>query len=138
MEEVRLRLSRKGYAETEIEGTVGWLLERQWLSDRRVAEEAVRFYREVMPRGSFWIKRKLLQRGVSADLAEEVTSEYSSEAEEQLVEEEALRQLERLRDLPIKVQERRLIGRLLRRGFPLTLVQAVCKKLLAARGPERF
>lgn len=76
---LREKAASKGHDLAEVNGAIEWLKEQNFVNDRRYAQSLVRSY--AGRKGPFWIRQKMVQKGVSQNLADEVLSEFAAETE---------------------------------------------------------
>lgn len=74
------------------------------------------------------IRRELNQKGVAAEVIDEVMSEITSEIEAKQADDLALRRLRQMLHLTPEVRQRRLAGFLGRKGYPSSTVFSAIKK----------
>ena len=129
--ELRTKLRRRGFAPDAIEAALARLVERGYLDDRSFAQGLVR--RRGALRGPLALSAELAARGVDRAQADAAVAEFDPEA--QLAS--ATRLAERLHAArPVASYQEMLNGvgtKLLRRGFPATIVRAACRSILGAQ-----
>ena len=107
--ELRTKLKRKGYENSDIEMTVQRLIKEKYVNDEELAKEIFLLYRDNLTYGDRYIQRKLRSRGLTID-------DHLTEEEEIEKAEKAL--LVKRRIIPgFDENYRRAAGFLLRRGF---------------------
>jgi regulatory protein len=129
-EELRRKLNRRGHDQRAIEDAIQRIDEAYGLDDRAFARSYVR--RRAAARGPMAIAGELAARGVDREAADAALAEFG--AAEQL--HSATRLAERLHDRqPAGMGYREMLDaiatKLLRRGFPTTIVRAACRAVLA-------
>lgn len=96
------------------------------IDDRQFAETLVSSRRKFAGKSVSVIRRELLQKGISPELAADVLSELTQEDEFELANSLAVRRIRQLSRFESDVRRRRLTGYLLRKGFSSSVVsQAV-------------
>ncbi len=129
--ELRRKLSRRGFAPDAIEAAMARLVELGYLDDRSFAQGLVR--RRGALRGPLALSAELAARGVDRAQAEAAVAEFGAEA--QLLS--ATRLAERLHARRPVTSYREMLdavgSKLLRRGFPATVVRAACRSVLGAQ-----
>ncbi|HEY1456305.1 MAG TPA: regulatory protein RecX [Candidatus Dormibacteraeota bacterium] len=122
--ELRRKLGRRGYGETEVEMALARLHELGYLDDRSFAEGHVR--RRSSGRGPMALSAELAARGVDREVAHQAVATFDPQAQLQA----ATRLVERLygRKSWTGFQEvlNSLGPKLLRRGFSSRVVRAAC------------
>lgn len=96
--EVEMRLRKKGYSPEQIEIVMEKLREAGYVNDKAFAEFWVSNRMTFSPRGPRLLKSELRQKGVSADVVDEVMAEHQ-EAQAELVQEALEAQEEREAEL---------------------------------------
>jgi|LSQX01.3.fsa_nt_gb regulatory protein len=126
VQEMKAYLQRRSFTQEVIEETIQWLLELDYLNDRRFAEEFIRFRILRSGYGPRKIQWELTAKGVESELVEQLLGElYPPEEEERQGMEVAARWMQR-RTKPYDPAQlyRYLVGR----GFSPGLARriAVC------------
>lgn len=80
-QEIRSRLSQKGYENNIIEGTVRFLKKNNFIDDYAFAKALVNDELNLKQSGEGLIKQKLLQKGISKEIIQSVLEEVLDEAE---------------------------------------------------------
>jgi regulatory protein len=131
--ELSLKLRRRGYAPEAVDTAMTRLVELGYLDDRSFAQGVVR--RRGAVRGPLALSAELAAKGVDRAEAEAAVAGFDPEA--QL--ESATRLAERLlAKKPVTSYREMLDGvgsKLLRRGFPSTVVRAACRSVLFGTSP---
>ena len=126
--ELRRKLRLKGYQPEAIDTAMARLMELGYLNDQDFARGLVR--RRAALRGPLALSAELFAKGVSRAEAEIAMAEFDPEA--QLVS--ATRLAERLYARTPGIGYREVLdkigAKLLRRGFPTTIVRAACRSVL--------
>ena len=126
--EMRQRLSRKGFGETEIEATVTRLKASGLIDDAAFAKAWSDNRTSGSPRSAYIIKRELKTKGIDTDTADEaVASIDDSEAAVRA----ARPRLKRLQSLPPEEARRKLADFLRRRGFNWNVIERTLAGLKA-------
>ena len=126
--EMRQRLSRKGFGETEIEATVTRLKASGLIDDAAFAKAWSDNRTSGSPRSAYIIKRELKPKGIDTDTADEaVASIDDSEAAVRA----ARPRLKRLQSLPPEEARRKLADFLRRRGFNWNVIERTLAGLKA-------
>jgi regulatory protein len=131
--ELNLKLRRRGYAPEAVDTAMTRLVELGYLDDRSFAQGVVR--RRGAVRGPLALSAELAAKGVDRAEAEAAVAGFDPEA--QL--ESATRLAERLLAGKPVTSYREMLGgvgsKLLRRGFPSTVVRAACRSVLLRTSP---
>ncbi len=118
--ELRQYLAEKGIAEDVVEAVIARLADVGLIDDVAFA----RYWRDsraqYRPRGRQVLRYELGQKGIASEAIEEALDDYDEAAAVRLAAEEQVR---RLGNLSPDEARRRLIGRLMRRGFSYDLIQ---------------
>jgi len=132
VEELRSRLSRKGFGAKEISECILWLKERDLLDDGAFARAFLRDRLRFSPRSPSRLRQELTQRGIASAVAREATEdvleeegvtelELSRTAARSWVRKQGAALLDRFLDEQFSPERekarRRLYGFLSRRGF---------------------
>lgn len=110
--ELRKRLEKRGYTESEIESTVKRLKERELLDDSRFIKRAENIA-EYKLFGRAGVKHYLLRRGVSRELVEEIPDIDEKALAQKLIN----RKEHLLKGLPEEKRKAKIVSLLMRRGF---------------------
>jgi regulatory protein len=132
--QVRQRLARKEYDETEIDEAVARLIEERAIDDTRVAEAIARTETSVRKRGKLRVKRKLQSAGIASPAAKRAVDEIFETIDSEALLESAL--AKRLRGDGTIADDRefnRLYRYLVGQGFEPDRVLALLKKRNAPR-----
>ena len=128
--EIRQRLHRRGFDDDLINTVVDTLKERELVDDVAFAE----FWKDnrlsFSPRSSKLVQHELRQKGVSAEMADEVTSELDDESSAYKA---GVRKMRSLTSADYDEFRRRLFGYLRRRGFSYEVAGRVVERLWLAR-----
>ncbi len=126
-DEMRGRLIKKGYTESEVNEVLDKLERLNYLNDTEFARMWVKNRVESKPSGSALIRRELKQKGIAPDIIKDVLDETLKEYDEY----EAAKELVLKKISKIKVKDNRLLqrlsGYLARRGFSYEVIQKVLK-----------
>lgn len=132
--ELRERLLRKEFPETETDDALARLRADGTLNDRRAAVAIARTHAVVKARGPIRIAHELKARGVAPDIARAALDEVFGELSEAELLERALRKRLRSGHIASQAQFRRLYAYLVRLGFPSERVVGLLKKHMKASG----
>ena len=124
--EMRQRLARKGFGETEIDSTVGRLKSSGLIDDTAFAKTWSENRASGSPRSAYMIKRELKTKGVDTDTADEAIARID---DSDAAYRAALPRLKRLQALPQLEAERKLGDFLRRRGFNWNTVERTLARL---------
>ncbi|WP_076004988.1 regulatory protein RecX [Dehalogenimonas formicexedens] len=126
--EMRQRLTRKGFGETDIELTLGRLKSSGLIDDAAFARSWSENRSAGSPRSAYIIKRELKTKGIDAGTADEAVSAIDDgEAAYRAV----LPRLKRLESLPPEESRRKLADFLRRRGFNWNTIERTLVRLKA-------
>lgn len=117
--EMRQKLQLKGFSDETIDGVIESLTRKGYLNDEEYAKSLVQHYQNVRKIGRIAIVANLQKKGIPRELAESVMSEYSIEAEENIIR----RLIEQLAQRG--EQKEKIINYLLRKGFIYDSVKSV-------------
>ena len=116
--EIRTKLRQAFYPEELIDYAVDFLKQYRYIDDQRYAQNYINLYAERRSRRN--ISQKLMQKGISRELVNEILDERENELgeswEKELIYELILKRIYNFRETDKKA-ENRMIGYLLRRGF---------------------
>jgi len=130
--EMKERLKRRECTSEEINETITFLIEKDFLNDQRFAENFVRYKKIIKPVGKFYLRNKLMEKKIPTEIIEKTLSETPDEYSE--IEELAERWLARNKKVPKEKIYEKLSRHLISRGFEWEKVREVvdqqAKKLL--------
>jgi regulatory protein len=134
-EELRRKLSQRGHEKQAIEEAILRIHKSYVLDDQAFARSYVR--RRSSAKGPMAIAGELAARGIDRDSAEAALAEFGPAKQLQAATHLAFRLYARQReDLGYRQVLDKIGSKLLRRGFPTTIVRAACRSLVAgAAGP---
>ena len=121
-------MERKEYSSQEISETVAFLIEKDFLDDKRFARNFVRFKKSLKPTGKYYLQNKLRQKKIDNEIIEKVLGENSDQTEE--VEEAADCWLAKNKKVPKEKLYEKLSRHLLSRGFEWEKVREVVAEKL--------
>ena len=127
-EELRTRLRQAGFEASEIEQALQDLERAGLIDDERFAREAVGHQAVGRLAGDRAIRAALRQKGVDPAVAERAVAAAPDQSDRAL--ELARRRAARLARLPPETAYRRLLGLLLRRGYPGPMAREACRRAL--------
>jgi regulatory protein len=130
--EMKEKLKRRECTSEEINETITFLIEKDFLNDQRFAENFVRYKKIIKPVGKFYLRNKLMEKKIPTEIIEKTLSETPDEYSE--IEELAERWLARNKKVPKEKSYEKLSRHLISRGFEWEKVREVvdqqAKKLL--------
>ena len=126
-----MRLLRIGFDVEEVDRALVDLERVGLVDDERFAREVVKDQAGRRLAGDRAIRAALREKGVAPEEVERVLGETPGEEARAL--ELAERRAMRLEALPIEAAQRRILGLLLRRGYPPTLAREATRRALAGR-----
>jgi len=124
--EMEEKMKSKEYSSQEIREAIDFLIAKKFLDDERFARNFVRFKKSLKPTGKFYLRGKLLEKKVPAEIIEKVLSEQSDQSSE--IEESANRWLAHHKKIPKEKLYEKLSRHLLSRGFEWEKVQKVVRQ----------
>ncbi len=129
--ELKKKLEGKNYELSEINDTIGYLKDIDFLNDERFAYFFINEKMRLKNFGQIRLKQELKKRGVKEEVIRKVFAEvYSDESiEEELIKKEInkYKRIKKTED-PEKT-ERRLVAHLIRKGFSSTLIRKYFKSI---------
>lgn len=129
VEELRDKLSNKGFDAQEVSSTLDYLQGIKLLDDRAFTASWIR-YRLARPFGFRRIITELKTKGVAPEIIQEAVQAAQDEySVKETIEELANRRLKRLGGIEPQKKKKRLADFLIRRGFAMDEVMKVIKKL---------
>ena len=126
--EMRQRLARKGFGETEIETAITRLKASGLIDDAAFAKAWSENRTSGSPRSAYIIKRELKTKGVDADTADDAVSSID---DSEAAVKAAQPRLKRLQALPPEEARRKLADFLRRRGFNWSVIERTLATLKA-------
>ena len=124
-EELRERLTDRGFASADVETCLARLSADRTLDDRRVATLHIRTAREIKGRGRLRIERELIHRGIAPALAHELIADVPRDDDQAQIT-RILRRKGVAATLSL-TERRRVFQHLLRRGFPADAISKALK-----------
>ncbi|KTB47670.1 regulatory protein RecX [Dehalogenimonas alkenigignens] len=124
--EMRQRLSRRGFSETEIEAVMNLLKAAGLVDDSAFARAWSEHRASGSPRSAYMIKRELLSRGVDPETAGNALADADDAGAAYRA---ALPRLSRLKALPADESRRKLADFLRRRGFGWAVIETTLARL---------
>ena len=121
--EMEAKLRRKEFEEKEIAETMAFLIEKDFLNDERFAENFVRYKKIIKPVGKYYLRNKLMEKKIPAEIIEKTLSETPDESSE--VEELATRWIVKNKKIPREKIYEKLSRHLISRGFDWEKVKEV-------------
>lgn len=138
--EIRDRLSKKGFGSVAIDHTVKYLKENRYLDDLTFARSYIRDRANLGKYGTVRIKRELLQKGIEKEVIEELLQEeINAETESETARQLAEKKLKSCKEDMPSVKYRKIIGVLLRKGYPYDIARKVtndCLKMYDVEGED--
>lgn len=124
--ELRIKLARKGYAESVINDVLAQLKADKFLDDEEFALSYVRSRMVSKPMGERLLRQELWQKGVSESTIDRaVQAAYADNSQRELALQLAQKRWSRDKHLPEQERKRRLHDFLMRRGFEWDIVSEV-------------
>ena len=127
--EIRDKMKRKDFSESEIQKTLDFLIEKNFVDDERFARNYVRNKLLEKPVGKYYLTNKLRQKFISTEIIEK-TLLAVKEGEANVALEAAERFLRRNSNLPKEKIYQKLSRHLISRGFGWEEVKVVVDKKL--------
>jgi regulatory protein len=122
--ELRQTLAQRGFGQAIIDQVIERFTELGYLDDADFARRWVANREQLAPRGTRLLKQELRQKGIGADLADEVIADADLDELDSAIR-IAERRLPKMAGLDRDTQRRRLAGYLERRGFSHEVVRKV-------------
>lgn len=137
-QELRQRLTDKGFAQGLIEDLLSELRGNGLVDDEAFAREWVRQRRGQRGKSRGALRQELKAKGISSAIVEAVLADVDDGDEKTLARQVAHRQARRITQAPTSPAEhakllRRLVGALARRGFPQGLSLSIAREALEER-----
>lgn len=125
-EEVKRHLSKKGFPEAIVEAALKWAQEYRLIDDFEFAARWVENCRQFKPMGKRRIAHELREKGIPGDIVDRNLADFSAEEEYRLARSMVEAKLNRATR---PVVPEKLIGWLLRRGFPSQVCCRVVREM---------
>lgn len=126
---MRAYLAEKQYASNEINDTINWLIERNYLNDARFADDWVKARLRTAPRGRQRLLLELRQKGIDKATAENAVAENLEPGSDESVAFALLqRHRSRWKGSDWLEIERKMINFLRYRGFAGDEIISACKR----------
>lgn len=128
---LRQKLQKRQFVDEVIEATIVRLKKLQFINDEKFAADYVAYRSRTSPLGAFHLQQKLMLKGISKDMAKQVTSTISSEDEldqARTLAEKRMRSLGRFEPVQQKLKLARFLAA---RGFRSSTVYAIIHELLS-------
>lgn len=129
IKEVKEHLKRKGYEETIMENTIGFLLEKNYLNDYEFANSFIRDKSYLNKYGINKIKYELINKGVSKEIIEK-TLRFDNDEEHSNALALAHKKMRSYKNLDNNSIYRKLGGFLQRKGYRFETVSKVLREVL--------
>ncbi len=128
VKELTERLRRKG-AGKAVAGEIAFdFLKSGYIDEKAIVEDHIKRGREAKLVGRFLLSYELRQRGINAEMVDELLSKLYPENDElEIARQFAARKMSGMQDLPPDKRERRLAGSLQRRGFQQDTIAAIMR-----------
>ncbi len=124
--ELTLKLKQKGFKPAQIEGTLKYLEEQGYLDDEEFAVQLVKTRKERNPKGSVFVRRELLQKGVDEDIVEKVIAEHYPLCDEiEIARRVVAKKIKGFRNLSFWEKQNKLKQFLSGRGFQFEVIEEV-------------
>jgi len=124
--ELKDKLKQKGFASASIEAVIGDLKEKGYLDDSEFARMYLREELRLKKSGPLLVKNKLLVKGISREMIEEVLAqEYDVVLQHENCHALAVKKLKTLQVLPEQKQKEKLAAYLKQKGFTWDTCQGV-------------
>lgn len=134
-QEIERRLTLRGYSPRVQAAVIAKLEDMGYINDLEFARQWVNDRIRFKPMGSYGLKKELIQRGISLEIAERVVAELVPvELEYDLALLIGKRRWERLQGLHVGQRCQKLANLLLYRGFSPAIIVAVTAEVAAAPG----
>lgn len=127
--EIREKLNRKGFSDSEIDTTIHFLEKAGLINDETLAAELFRYSIERKYLGKKGIEALLSGRGIDKELVNKTLSIHTNDIEAESAERFAEKKLKSLKKYPEDVVKRRLWGMLQRRGVSIAVIKRVLDSL---------
>lgn len=128
-QDLKRKLSGKGFDTPTIEATLSNLQKQGLLSDKAYAQNLVSRYTSGQPSGTKRIAFELKRRGIPPKIRQELLEALSPAEETERAREIATARWQRLEKLPLEKRKKRLYDFLLRRGFEYEIIREVVEGL---------
>jgi regulatory protein len=124
-DEVRNFLARKGIPDFEAESCIEYLIQADYINDRRTAGEIFAYLSRYKPAGKIRLRSELIKRGFDRGLVEETLADLDTECEYQLACQVAQKKK--------FASGSKLCRHLLYRGFSYQVTQRVCRHFFVGK-----
>ena len=122
---LRDKLSTRQYNHDVVEATISKLKETRLIDDLKYAENFVSYQNRISPRGARYLKLRLIQKGVDAEIAEQVTLGITSDHEFELASQVSAKRLPQLDRFEPQQRKLKLARYLAARGFAGEIIYKV-------------
>ncbi len=122
-QELRFRLSKRGFGAEEIDKTINRLRNYGYINDRKLAERLVEYGRREKHLGTRGVVNLLYKRGIPEEIIEALNLDDPDEV--QRAEEFIKKKSVSLMRLPVDKRKRRIYGYLSRRGYAPWIIKEV-------------
>jgi regulatory protein len=128
--ELENKLKEKGFASKIIKQTIERIKELGYLNDKEFARLFVEMRKTGRPKGKFFIRRDLKQKGISEDIIKETLTKFYSEKEEkELALSLAKKKIKSYGHIPNEKIYQKLANFLASRGFGWPVIKEVLDKI---------
>lgn len=116
--ELELKLSKKGFKDNIIRKAIAYLQEKNYINDLKFAREWGQSKITHNYYGKYLLERELLNKGIEAEITQEVIEElYRDKKEAKVAEQLSVKKMKLYKNLDTEVAKRRLVNLLRRKGF---------------------
>ena len=122
--ELKSRLFQKGFGRAAVTSVVSSLRRNNIIDDRKFAKLWVESRMRTNPKGRILLRKELAQKGISAEVIDEVLT-GNKETEEGLAREIAQQKRKRLKNLPKEKARKKLFDSLARKGFDFDIINSI-------------
>lgn len=128
--EIREKMKRKGYESGEIEDTVTFLKDKDFINDERFVRNFIQNKQSFGTTGKYKIRQKLMLLHLDHTLIEENLKETDPEAERERALELAHDWMKKKSSIPPEKRYEKLGRYLIARGFEIDIVKSILSEVL--------
>ena len=127
--ELQNRLKIKHFSQEIVKQVLDFLSDLGYVDDLTFANAWVKSRMQFKPRSRKLLVYELKKKGIDSNIIERSLTQLTSENEEQMARQLALKRFPKLKGLPEETWKRRLSGYLARRGFSTGILFKILKEL---------
>lgn len=119
-------LKDKGF--NDYKKTIKKLIEYKYIDDEKLASDLVIYYSSNL-KGPNYILKKMDEKLISDEIKAKAIKEYTTELEEENCYKSCLKEVDKLKEYPIRKQKQNLYSKMISRGYKIDIIMRVIDKV---------